>query len=165
MPLCGFNDKMFDGLTQYNLGLIKNIFEEEKKMPVCGFNDKMLEGINDFNEGLVEHGLEYRGKQNGETISQGINRELSDMLRLGPELSRIENVPKRVITQGLVTYAQGFYLLMREKGLANNPDQYKHFIQEVNQYFKAMDEKYYGELEGKPDDMKQLATYLNKLNI
>lgn len=134
-------------------------------MPLCGFNDKMLNGLNDFNEGLVEHGLVFRGKQNGETLEAGIRRELSDMARLHPELWRIENGPKRVITQGIVTYATGFYMVMKQKDLANNPEQYKAFIAGINEYFRAMDDKYYGELEGKANDMEELAGYLNTKQI
>lgn len=134
-------------------------------MPVCGFNDKMLFGLNNFNEGLVEHGLFYRGKLNGESLDQGIMRELSDMSRLEPEILLISDVPKRVITQGIVNYAKGFYLIMRQKELSKNPGMYKQFIAGINEYFRLMDEKYYGELEGKPNDMKLLVSYLNELKI
>ena len=134
-------------------------------MPLCGFNEKMLEGNNNFNEGLVEHGLVYRGKLNEETLEQGIRREISDMARLQPELYRITNAPKRIITQGITTYATGFYLVMRQKGLADNPEKYKAMIKGVSEYFRAMDEKYYSELEGKEDDMQQLAEFLNNIKI
>lgn len=134
-------------------------------MALCGFNEKMLEGNNNFNEGLVEHGLVYRGKLNNETIEQGIRREISDMTRLNHEMHYIQDAPKRVITQGIVTYAQGFYLVMRQKGLADNPAAYKEMINGVSQYFKKMDEKYYGELEGRPNDMQELAQYLNSIDI
>jgi ADP-ribose pyrophosphatase YjhB (NUDIX family) len=134
-------------------------------MPLCGFNDKMLTGLNDFNEGLVEHGLIYRGKQKGESLEQGIRREISDMARLQPELLSIKNVPKRIITQGIVTYASGFYMIMKQKELTNNPEKYKKFTSGINHYFKQMDDKYYGQLEGKPNDMEDLATFLNKIEL
>ena len=125
----------------------------------------MLEGINAFNEGLVEHGLIYRGELNNETLDQGIQRELSDMARLQPELHRIQSASKRVITQGIVTYATGFYLVMREKELAQHPQQYKQFIAGINEYFRKMDDKFYGELEGRPLDMEELAEYLNNTSV
>ncbi len=134
-------------------------------MPLCGFNAKMLEGLTMFDEGLVEHGLLYRGNLRGESLDQGIRRELSDMSRLQPELFRIDSVPKRTITRGIATYATGFYLLMRQKGLADNPAGYKKFISQINDYFRRMDEKYYGELDGRADDMKLLAEYLNSIDI
>lgn len=134
-------------------------------MPLCGFNKKMLEGLNAFNEGLVEHGLIFRGKQNSETIDQGIKRELSDMTRLLPELLRLDDVPKRLITQGIVTYVMGFYLIMRKNNLDKTPEKYKDFIEKLNIYFYNMDNKYYGELEGMGDDMKKLVEYLDKLEI
>lgn len=47
-------------------------------MALCGFNEKMLKGLTDFNEGLVEHGLKFKSKEHGETVEQGIRREVSE---------------------------------------------------------------------------------------
>jgi hypothetical protein len=74
-------------------------------MPFCGFNDKMLKGLAAFTEGLVEHGLLYRSEKNGESVEQGIKREISDMTRLFFELHRIEDASKRTMTEGIVRYA------------------------------------------------------------
>lgn len=130
-------------------------------MPVCGFNEKMLKGLTALSEGLVEYGLKERCEKNNETIEQGIKRELSDMSRLLPELNRIDDTSKRILTEGIVKYAQGFYLIVREKGIEN----YKEDIQGMMSYFKAMDSKYYSELEGKPGDMKELIKFLDKTSI
>ena len=130
-------------------------------MPFCGFNQKMLDGLKAFTEGLVEHGLEFRSEQNGETIEQAIKREISDMARLLFETQRIDDSAKRVLTEGLVQYALGFYLLVRAKGIESSQE----LIANVLDYFKSMDEKYYSELEGKPDDMRILAEHLNKIEI
>ena len=130
-------------------------------MPVCGFNEKMLEGLTALSEGLVEHGLKYRCEKNKETIEQGIKREISDMARLIPELHRIDDTAKRILTEGIVKYAQGFYLIMREKGIEN----YKGTIGNIMDYFHFMDDKYYSELEGKPNDMRDLAKLLDKKEI
>ena len=130
-------------------------------MPVCGFNEKMLKGLTALTEGLVEHGLVYRCEKNGETIEQGIKREISDMARLIPELNRIDDTAKRFLTEGIVKYAMGFYLIMRKKGIEN----YKENISKIMDYFKAMDSKYYNELEGQPDDMKDLTEFLDKKEI
>ncbi len=161
MALCGMNDKMLEGNKEFQEGLVRKVMD----MPLCGFNEKMIKGTKKFNEGLVEHGLVYRGKKNGETIDQSIKREISDMARLRPELYKISDTPKRMLTGGILTYAMGFYLVMRQKGLAENPEKYKRFISDVNNYFEKMDEKYYGELEGKADDMRLLAEFLDKLQI
>jgi hypothetical protein len=130
-------------------------------MPLCGFNEKMLQGLKALTEGLVEHGLVYRCKENGETIEQGIKREISDMTRLIPELSRIDNSSKRLLTEGIVKYAQGFYIHMRK----NNVEDYKEVIGNIMDYFHFMDDKYYSELEGQPEDMKELTEHLNKKEI
>ena len=130
-------------------------------MLVCGFNEKMLKGLTALSEGLVEHGLEYRSEKNNETIEQGIKREISDMTRLLLETHRIDDSAKKLLTEGIVKYAQGFYLIMREKGI----DNYKETIEKITDYFKSMDSKYYDELEGKPDDMRGLTKFLDKKEI
>lgn len=130
-------------------------------MPVCGFNDKMLKGLTALSEGLVEHGLKYRSEKNGETIDQGIKREISDMARLIPELHRIDDSAKRIITEGIMKYAQGFYLIIRKQGIEN----YKETIGKVMEYFHSMDDEYYSNLEGKPEDMKDLTKFLDKKEI
>ena len=130
-------------------------------MPICGFNEKMLKGLTALSEGLVEHGLEHRCKLNGETIDQGIKREISDMARLIPELNRIDDTAKRILTEGIVKYAQGFYMAMRKTGIEN----YQENIARMMEYFRSMDSEYYDELEGKPEDMRDLANYLNSKEI
>ena len=130
-------------------------------MPICGFNEKMLKGLAAFNEGLVEHGLVHRSEKNGESVEQGIKREISDMTRLLCELHRIEDTSKRIMTEGIVRYAMGFYLIMRK----NNVEDYKEVIEEIGKYFQLMDEKYYSELEGRPDDMQELTEFLNNQRV
>ena len=130
-------------------------------MPLCGFNEKMLKGLSAFNEGLVEHGLKYRSELNDETIDQAIKREISDMTRLLSEIHRIDDNAKRILTEGIAKYAMGFYLIMRK----NNIEDYKEIVRRIGEFFHYMDDKYYSELEGKPDDMKELAESLDKKKI
>lgn len=130
-------------------------------MPLCGFNEKMLKGLSAFNEGLVEHGLKYRSEKNNETIDQAIKREISDMTRLLSEIHRIDDNAKRILTEGIAKYAMGFYLIMRTSDI----DDYKEVVGKVGEYFQYMDDKYYSELEGKPDDMKELTESLDKKQI
>ena len=130
-------------------------------MPLCGFNEKMLKGLTAFNEGLVEHGLKFRSEKNGETIDQAIKREISDLTRLLAEIQRIDDSAKRILTEGIVKYAMGFYLIMRKTGI----EDYKEVIEKISEYFHFMDDKYYSELEGRPDDMKELTELLNKKQI
>jgi hypothetical protein len=130
-------------------------------MPLCGFNKKMLKGLTDFNEGLVEHGLQFHSKKNGETIDQAIKREISDMTRFLSELHKIDDSGKRIITEGIVKYAMGFYLIMR----SNDIEEYKDIIGKIGDYFHSMDDKYYSELEGKSNDMRELVDFLDKKEI
>lgn len=130
-------------------------------MPLCGFNEKMLKGLTQFSEGLVEHGLKYRSEKNGETIEQGIKREISDMTRLQMELNNIDDSAKRLLTEGVIKYALAFYLIMRRKGI----DNYQKDIQKIMDYFKSMDTKYYSELKDNPEDMKELVKFLDKKEI
>ena len=110
-------------------------------MPICGFNEKMLKGLTAFNEGLVEHGLKFRSEKNNETIDQGIKREISDMTRLLSEIHRIDDNAKRILTEGIVKYAMGFYLIMRK----SNIEEYKETVGKICEYFRFMDDKYYSE--------------------
>ena len=131
-------------------------------MALCGFNDKMDLGEQQFNEGLVEHGLIHHAGQNGETIDQAIQRELSDMTRMLIELPKIEDASKRLLTEGMVKKTMGFYMIIRRHGI----DDYKSVISNINKnYWFGMDNKFYGELQGKPDDMAMLMTYLNTIKI
>ncbi len=130
-------------------------------MALCGFNEKMLKGLTSFNEGLVEHGLKFRSEKNGETIDQAIKREISDMARLLEEIHRIDDSSKRILTEGIVKYAMGFYLIMRKSDI----EDYKEVIEKISEYFHFMDDKYYSELEGRPDDMKELVELLDKKEI
>jgi len=145
---------MLEGPTSLNEGLIE-------KMPMCGFNKKMLEGLTAFSEGLMEYGLVERSKKNNETLDQAVKREISDMTRLLLEVDKIDDSAKRVLTEGIVKYAMGFYMLIRKKGI----DNYKENIDEIMNYFHSMDKKFYSELKGKGDDMEQLVQYLNELKL
>ena len=130
-------------------------------MPLCGFSPKMLEGLRAFQEGLVEHGLFQRSKETNQTVQERLEEELSDMGRFSVETHRIENPELRALTESLSKFAQSFYKLARKKGI----DNYKQTAKEVNNFFIEMDAKFYGELQGKPEDMKKLAEHLNAYSI
>jgi len=130
-------------------------------MPVCGFNEKMIKGLEMFLQGLVEHGIQFRAKQNNETISQALKREIADTSRMLIEIQNIQDSGKRTLTEGLVKFALGFYLIIRQHKIQN----YKQVINSINDYFHFMDEKYYSELENTPDDMESLAKLLNEKKI
>lgn len=112
-------------------------------MPLCGFNKKMLKALESFNKELIDFGLISRTNKNSETIDQGIKREISDMTRLLHESHRIDDTGKRLMTEGLVTFVQGFYITTRK----NSVEKSKETIVNIGKYFEAMDSKYYGEFE------------------
>jgi len=130
-------------------------------MALCGFNKTMLEALNSFNQELINFGLISRTNKNNETLDQGIKREISDMARLLHESHRISDTGKRLMTEGLVTFVQGFYITTRKNGVEKSKDT----IENIGKFFEAMDSKYYGELDGKPEDMKELIKFLDKIEI
>ena len=130
-------------------------------MPLCGFNQKMLDGLRAFNEGLVEHGLIERSGRKGQSIDDTLGAELVDMQRFLAETSALSDPKIRKVVEGLTTYAQGVYQLMHDGDIS----QYKELIKNLNGFFKGMDSKYYSELEGKQDSMKQLVQYLNTQRV
>jgi RNA processing factor Prp31 len=128
-------------------------------MPFCGFNQKMLQGMSGFQSGLVEHGIIDRSEKKKKSFEEIMNKELSDMSRFKKEIYLIKNPELRELTEALTNYARAFYKLIQKTGIKN----YKETIQFLNKFFWEMDDKYYSELEGKPEDMKKLALYLNTI--
>lgn len=130
-------------------------------MPWCGFNQKMEQGLLGLQAGLVEHGIIDRSKKKSQTHEETLQKELSDMSRFMKEIHRIRDPELRELTETLTKYACAFYKLVNKRGINN----YMKTIQALNKFFWEMDNKYYTELEGKPEDMKQLAEYLNEIKV
>ena len=70
-----------------------------------------------------------------------------------------EETEIKELIEALMKYIALFNKLVEKEGMEN----YRKTIDFVNKFYFEMDNKYYSELEGKPDDMKQLAEYLNKV--
>lgn len=130
-------------------------------MPLCGFTDEMLTSLKRFNSELIRYGLEQRSQENNESIEHALRREISDMSRLLMEIDRIDDSAKRILTEGMVKYALGFYLLVRKSGIEYG----EHLNKEIIEYFHYMDDVYYASLEGKSEDMRELADLLNEKNV
>jgi hypothetical protein len=130
-------------------------------MPLCGFNQKMLEGLIVFHEGLVEHGLVERSRKRNQSVEATLQRELSDMDRLLDETSNLADPEVRELTDALTKYAKVFYKLVGREGIGN----YQQTVRKINEFYFKMDDKFYKDLEGKPEDMKQLVEYLNEVGI
>ena len=130
-------------------------------MPLCGFNQKMLEGLVAFHEGLVEHGLVERSRIRRQSVDETLQRELSDMERFLGETNNLVNPEVRELTKALTNYARAFYKLVDTQGI----DEYKKTVRALNDFYVKMDDKFYRDLEGKPEDMKQLVGYLNEVEV
>ena len=130
-------------------------------MPFCGFNQKMLEGLVAFHEGLVEHGIIERSKKKGQTTDETLGRELRDMDRFLAETGKIEDPQIREATENLARYVKAFYQIVESRGIEN----YQQTVIALNSFYAEMDRKYYSELEGKPEDMRQLVEHLNEVPV
>jgi len=129
-------------------------------MPFCGFDKNMLEGIRLFHKGLIEHGIIEHSRKKNQMVDETINKEIKDMERFQKELSAIEDLEIRELIRTLTEYACAFYKLLQREGIKD----YEKLIEKINNLYFEMDDKFYSELEGKPDDMKQLAIYMNELS-
>lgn len=121
----------------------------------------MLDGLRAFNEGLVEHGLIERSERKTQTIDDTLGAELVDMQRFLRETNALRDPRMGKLVEGLTMYAQGVYEIMQGQDISR----YKELMQNLNSLFAGMDSKYYSELEGKPDAMKQLVVYLNTQRV
>src|SRR3989338_5494900 len=72
-----------------------------------------------------------------------------------------EGVEIKELIEALIRYIAFFNKLIEKRGIGN----YRKTIDFVNKFYFEMDNKYYSELEGKLDDMKQLAEYLNEVKV
>ena len=127
---------------------------------MCGFNEKMLKGMSGFQKGLVEHGIIDRSEKKSQTHNETLRKELGDMARFQKEIHLIEDPELRELTEALTRYACAFYKFVNKRGIKN----YKKTIEFLNKFFWKMDNKYYTELEGKSNDMRKLALYLNSIS-
>ncbi len=130
-------------------------------MPLCGFNKKMIQGLSAFHEGLVEHGLIERSRLKGSSIEATLQKEHQDMARFLLETHRIQDPEVREVTEALTRYAKALYQLVDKKGVRD----YKNTVSLLRDLYVKMDNKFYSELEGKPDDMRRLAEYLNEQHL
>ena len=128
-------------------------------MPLCGFNQEMMEGLALFHKGLVEHGIINRSKRKNEAVEETIANEIRDMHSFLKEVHNIKDPELRQLTEELTKYALEFYNLVQKKGIAN----YEELIEFLRKFYFAMDKKYYSELEGRKNAMKELVIYLNTI--
>lgn len=130
-------------------------------MPLCGFNQKMLGGLIAFQEGLVEHGLVERARIKGQSIDETLQRELTDIDRFLGETNNLTDPDVMKLTEAITNYTKAFYKMISRKGIGN----YQQTIRALKDFYTEMDRKFYEDLEGKPNDMKQLVSHLNEVSF
>lgn len=128
---------------------------------MCGFNQKMLEGLVAFHEGLVEYGLIERSRLRSQSVDETLQRELSDMDRFLRETNNLADSEMRELTESLTRYAKAFYKLINREGIKD----YQGTVIALNQFYAKMDDKFYKDLEGKPEDMRELVEFLNETQL
>lgn len=127
----------------------------------CGCTKEMLEGLSSFHLELITHGIIERSKKKNKMEIEMVDKEIEEMDNFLNQSHLIKDLEARELIVNLVKYVQAFYLLIKKRGLEN----YSEVIKNINSFYFEMDRKFYGELEGQPDDMKKLAEYLDTIKI
>ena len=95
-------------------------------------------------------------------LSQFVTDSLVFASKFNKKLQKaFKDFQKRAITEAITNYAKIFYQIVGAQGVNN----YKQVVHGLNKFYKKMDNKFYSELEGKQDDMSQLAEYLNSERV
>jgi len=147
MPLCGWNDDMSQGLTQFITGSTTQL--KEKEMTFCGHNEKMASGIVGVAGGLV---LQTQKRANDEGVSitaiPAIEMEEIDAL-----LEELRTSPQRDQLAGVIAIGsliRHFYAELG-KALAMDPSLsveavFDTIVAELNRLLFSMEEHYYRDL-------------------
>lgn len=176
------NEKILKGLKGFHKGLVEHgiilrsknknqAFQETIKKELDDMDrfQKEIHRIKDYEtreltRALTEYACAFyklvqkRGIENYKETIEFLDKLYSD---LDNKNNFKENVEIKELIKALIKYITFFNKLVEKKGV----DNYRKTIYFVNKFYFEMDNKYYSELEGKPEDMKQLAEYLNKVEL
>ncbi len=174
------NEKILKGLRGFHKGLVEHgiifrskiknqTFQEtiEKELDDMDRFQKEIHRIKDpeirdLTMALTEYAcafyklVEKKGVENYKEVIEFLDKAYSNM----DKALLKESEETRELTEALMRYIDCFNKLVEKKGISK----YKETIDFVNRFYFEMDNKYYSELEGKPDDMRQLAEYLNEIS-
>ncbi|MBL7148367.1 MAG: hypothetical protein ISS82_06075 [Nanoarchaeota archaeon] len=101
--------------------------------------------------------IQREGVENYKRVLDDLDEIYEDLDEKYDGLGREE----KELVEALKKYHIYFYRFLSKNGSENS----QRVIEFLNKFFWEMDNKYYSELEGKSDDMKQLAEYLNEIKI
>lgn len=176
------NEKMLKGLKGFHKGLVEHgiilrsknknqTFKETIKKELDDMDrfQKEIHRIKDYEtreliRALTEYAcafyklIQKRGIENYKKTIEFLDKLYLD---LDNKNNFKENMEIKELIEALIKYITFFNKLVEKKSV----DNYRKTIDLVNKFYFEMDDKYYSELEGKPEDMKQLAEYLNKVEL
>ncbi len=133
----------------------------------CGYNEEMSKHMKGLLESFITYGILEKSRVKNRSAGESLKIELSDLDRLVSEATRgITDPAKKDLIVGVATFAKGFYSLFNPENIT----QYKDIAAAVDKFYRAMDNKYYPELETEkekrnPNDVKLLVQYLDRLSL
>ena len=174
------NERMLKGLKGFQKGLVEHGIILRSKTKNQTFQETMKKELDDMDRfqkemhrikdpeireltrALTEYAcafyklIQKRGIENYKETIEFLDKLY---LKIDDKSNYKEDAEIKELIETLMRYIAFFNKLVEKKGIKN----YRKTIDFVNKFYFEMDDKYYSELEGKPDDMKQLAEYLNDL--
>ena len=174
------NERMLKGLKGFHKGLVEHGIILRSKIKNQTFQETIKKELDDMDRfqreihrikdpeirGLTKALTEYACAFYKLVKKRGIENYKETIEFLGKLYSEIDNESNfreeteiKELIEDLMRYVVFFNKLVEKRGVEN----YRKTIDFINKFYFEMDNKYYSELEGKPDDMKQLAEYLNKV--
>jgi len=176
------NERMLKGLKGFHKGLVEHgiilrsktknqTFQEtmKKELDDMGRFQKEMHRIKDpeireLTITLTKYAcafyklIQKRGIENYKETIEFLDKLY---LEVNDKINFKGNVEIKELIEALIKYVNLFNKLVEKNGIEN----YKKTVDSMNTYFFEMDRKYYAELEGKPNEMKQLAEYLNEIPV
>jgi len=176
------NERMLKGLKGFHKGLVEHGIILRSKIKNQTFQETIRKELNDMDRfqkeiyrikdpeireltrALTEYACAFYKlvKKRGIENYKGTIEFLDKLyLELDNKSNFREEAEIKELIEALMRYVTFFNKLVKKKGI----DNYRKTIDFINKFYFEMDNKYYSELEGKPEDMKQLAEYLDEVVV
>ncbi len=176
------NERMLKGLKGFHKGLVEHGIILRSKIKNQTFQETIKKELDDMDRfqteiyrikdpeikeltrALTEYAcvfyklIQKRGIENYKETIEFLDKLY---LEINDKPNFKEDAEVKELIEALMRYIAFFNKLVEKKCI----EHYRKTIDFVNKFYFEMDNKYYSELEGKPDDMKQLAEYLNKVEV